>query len=156
MAETLWIFADPKTPRLTGLSIIARRLYNLFSEVCIEGDHRVELNELKNLISYYCSRKLLSPSEESSLPEADITLISCLCTNIVWCKQEVRHAAGSGLPPPPIGVRQEPPVETTQRGVQNMSECHMKQTSTFPTQKHIYRDLLLSHPSPIPLSVDLE
>lgn len=39
--------------------------FELFSEVRIEGDHRVELNEFK-IISYYCSRKLLSPTDEAS------------------------------------------------------------------------------------------
>uniref|UniRef100_A0AAN0LJ79 Replicase n=1 Tax=Lobos virus TaxID=3139875 RepID=A0AAN0LJ79_9VIRU len=104
VGKDLWIFADAKTPRLSGLSIISHRLYHLFQESRVEGKLKMELTEIKGLISYYCSRKLLSPMEESSLPEPDITLLRQLCSSVLWCTQEVRHAARSA-PAPPISRR---------------------------------------------------
>nr|WAK77186.1 MAG: RNA-dependent RNA polymerase [Rhabdoviridae sp.] len=124
MSETLWIFADSKTPRLAGLSVISHRLYQMFQEPRIEGKLRVELNELKELISYYCSRKLLSPMEESSLPEPEIKRVAELCRNVVWCKHEVRHAARAGMVPLEVGRRPRSRQNVSQKwGQEYVGQC---------------------------------
>lgn len=95
------------------------------------------MNELKSLISYYCSQKLLSPSEGSYLPEPGIELLNRFCRDKVWCKQEVRDAARTGLPALPVRMVLEPPVEVTQNwgpeyvGYSHITSIDFSNSKTF-------------------------
>lgn len=90
-SNTLWIFSDFRTPRLTGLMVLSHRLWELLKDGNWNRRIRDEVVSIKEAITYFCSRDRLTikPSDE---PPPDLGRFWKTLDRTRWCPQEVRHA----------------------------------------------------------------
>nr|AYP67529.1 RNA-dependent RNA polymerase [Manly virus] len=89
--QTLWIFSDFRTPRLSGLMILSHRLWEMLKDGHWTKKICLEVVEIKNIISYFCSRDRLHLADQvTQVPNLD--LLKSTTANTRWCPSEVRHA----------------------------------------------------------------
>nr|UYL95634.1 MAG: RNA-dependent RNA polymerase [Tongren Rhabd tick virus 3] len=90
-AQTLWIFSDFRTPRMTSLLILSHRLWGLLKVNKVSSAALEEIKAIKDLISYYSSRdKLCLIPTGTATPRVSAQVTGS--AHVLWCGHEIRHA----------------------------------------------------------------
>nr|WAK77058.1 MAG: RNA-dependent RNA polymerase [Rhabdoviridae sp.] len=90
-AQTLWVFSDFRTPRMTSLLILSHRLWGLLRANKVSSAALDEVKAIKDLISYYSSRdKLCLVPTGPSVPHVSAQVTGS--AHVLWCGHEIRHA----------------------------------------------------------------
>lgn len=93
LTSQLWIFADFKTPRLTGLMTLTHKLWTLLKQDRLHKRVVPVLMALKASITYYCSKERFEGVDYLTDDEQILSTLRGIIPNVQWCSSEVRHAA---------------------------------------------------------------
>ncbi|APG78850.1 RNA-dependent RNA polymerase [Xinzhou dimarhabdovirus virus 1] len=90
-SKRLWIFADFKTPKWVGLSIIAKKLSSLYNTALLSTKDLQGVREMKELIHYFLQTPV-STDVNCTLPPPLLQQLLILSREVVSCKHEIRSA----------------------------------------------------------------
>nr|QYW06855.1 MAG: polymerase [Bole Tick Virus 2] len=94
--ETLWVFSDFRTPRMTGLMILTHRLWEILRQDKVSSAATDEIRMIKDQIAYYSSRDRLFTIPYNPA-ELHLPSTSANFPRVKWCESEIRHAGREGL-----------------------------------------------------------
>lgn len=91
LKSVLWIFADFRTPKWTGLMMVCHELRLIEDQDFASGAVLNRLRMLKDAIKYFLESKLYL-SDDTNVQLQIAALMKAIVANVRSCKEEVRHA----------------------------------------------------------------
>lgn len=148
LANGLWIFADFKTPRLTGLMTLTHRLWTLLKQDRLHKRTIPVLMSLKQAITYYCSKERFEGVNYTTDDDTVLKTLRSIIPSVQWCSREVRHAAKEVTPTDPPEVALPDQGSSEEWGKEFVCETHWENLN-FSSQP------MMSFPiPPIPQKAD--